>query len=70
MKPPKGERGGAAMKASARLDRSMLWKDEPQEGIDGRNLRVPVSARTRRGSKALKAATSCPTPLGGRGFVG
>ena len=25
------------MKASARLNGSTLWKDEPQEGIDGRN---------------------------------
>lgn len=37
VKPSEGERGGAAMKASARLDGSTLWKDEPQEGIDGRS---------------------------------
>jgi hypothetical protein len=37
VKPSKGERGGAATKASARLGRSRLWKEEPQEGIDGRN---------------------------------
>lgn len=40
----------------------MLWRDETQEGIDGRNPRVPVTARTRRGNKALKATrSSAPT---------
>jgi hypothetical protein len=37
VKPPEGERGGAATKASARSDGSRLWRVEPQEGIDGRD---------------------------------
>jgi hypothetical protein len=37
VKPPKGERGGAATKASTRSNGSTLWRVEPQEGIDGRN---------------------------------
>ena len=41
VKPPEGERGGAAMKASARSDGSKLWRVETQEGIDGWDPRDP-----------------------------
>jgi hypothetical protein len=56
VKPQKGERGGAAIKVSARTNGRMLWRDQTQEGIDGRNPRVPVAVRTRCGNKALKPA--------------
>jgi hypothetical protein len=70
VKPPKGERGGAATKASTRSNGSKLWRVEPQEGIDGRNLRVPVSERTRRGNKALKQAGSLSLSSGEVGRAG
>ena len=37
VKPPEGVRGGATTKVSARSDVRMLWRDEAQEGIDGRD---------------------------------
>ena len=49
----------------------MLWRGEPQEGIDGRDLLVLATARTRRGNEALKATwpgrrkPSAPLLIGG-----
>jgi len=42
VKPPEGERGGAANKAGAKAHGCMLWRDETQEGNSGRDPRVPV----------------------------
>jgi len=58
------------MKASARSNGSMLWKEEPQEGIDGRDLRISVTARTRRETKALKPASRAGPPSGGQAKAG
>ena len=50
-----------AIKAGAGARESKLWRDEPQEGIDGRRQLALVAARIRRGNNALK--TTVPEHL-------
>jgi len=59
VKPPEGERGGAATKASTRSNGSRLWRVKPQEGIDGRNPRgsgVSTDSSRERGPEAGRFA--------------
>ena len=47
-----------ANKAGAGAEGSRLWREEPQEGIDGRRRLALVTARIRRGMNALKTTVS------------
>jgi hypothetical protein len=43
-----------ANKAGTGAEESKLWREKPQEGIDGRRPLALVTARIRRGNNALK----------------
>jgi hypothetical protein len=47
-----------ADKAGIGMEGSKLWRDQTQEGIDGRHPLVSATARIRRGNNALKTTAS------------
>jgi len=59
------------MKASARSNGRMLWKDEPQEGIDGRNPRDSGDSTNSSRERGPEGGHAVPAlPREGAGPVG